>query len=272
MRIVRPNQTEPDDSTTPSLSYACLDLVRQAEQGGKPQVEVHKFSTPDQHIDLVGLIRDKNHIIGSLIVSLDVTVMANWIKPLLPHNGQVELRQKNGDLLLNAQGVQGLKDSYPGHVAQVNGTAWEIHFWQQVEKGIFESGRMNLALVMLVAIVLVALVVIMSGARADRMLNRDLEALMTLVIGVMRKRPPKSIAVRLTEFRKAVMALDQAYKVEVDASMLKKPESGIEVSESSEQEATEEEQEELTAPAEGSIEVTSEKEPEEPPPPSFLGR
>lgn len=212
VRIVKPDETEPDTTTTPSLSYACLELVRQAEKGGKPQVEVHKFSTPDQHIDLVGLIRDQEAIIGSLIVSLNVTVVADWIKPLLTQGGLVELRQKSGNLLLNTQGEPGLKGSSPGHVAQVKGTAWELHYWQSMERGVTETDRMGLILLILVAMVLVAVVVIASGVVADRLLKQDLLALMTLVIEVVRERPPRPVAVRLAEVRKAVMALEQAYR------------------------------------------------------------
>lgn len=212
IRIVRPDETEPDTTTTPALSYACLDLVRQAESGGKPKVEVHKFSTPDQHIDLIGLVRSKSGIIGSLLVTLDVKVVNNWIKPLLPAGALIELRQKSGDLLLNSQGNQSLKGSALMHTASIAGSAWEISYWQQLNQGVTGDDRMGFIVLVIIAMLLTAIIVMVAGFVSDRLIRQDLVTLMTLVIEIVREREPRPVSVRMAEVRKAVIALEHAYR------------------------------------------------------------
>lgn len=214
IRIVQPDELEPDATTTPALSYACLDLVRQSEKGGiPPRVEVHKFGTPDQHIDLVRAINGDKGMIASLVVSLDVGILAKWTQRLLPAGSYLELRQGTDEsgLMISSHGAQGLKGNMPMHTARVDGTSWNVHYWQPLEQGITEKQRMIFLGLILVAIVLAGIVIVISGNYADGVVKKDLMNLMALVVELVRERKPRPIAIRLTYVREAVKALEQVY-------------------------------------------------------------
>ena len=76
VRILPPGLTEVEMNSTPPLSYAALDMLRQAETSEEPPpAEVHLFSTPQQHITMVRRILSEGgrRIIGHLMVSFPLS-------------------------------------------------------------------------------------------------------------------------------------------------------------------------------------------------------
>ncbi len=229
LRVVGPDELEPDTTTVPSLSYACLDLVRQAESGKRPGVEVHKLGTRDQHIDLVRSIKDADGTAGTLLLSLDTAILSQWLKPNLPAGSYVELIQSagGGSTLLVAAGDSVLKANHALHSARVAGSAWELHYWERAQlaaKG--DQGMVFLALVAGAAL-LVAIIVLVFAVMADRLVNGDLMRLMSLVVSLFQGKQPRAIAVKMAEMRHSVQALEQVYRQTERAKSKKKKEVAL---------------------------------------------
>ena len=129
---------EPDNTMTPALSYACLDLLQQSEKDGRAGVEVHQHGTPQQHIDLVQRIVDQNdQLIGNLLVTLDLQVLRQSMGRLKIKNAYLELQQlvSGNAITLATGGEQSLKQG-EGKKVKVPGSSWQIVYWSAGSGGV----------------------------------------------------------------------------------------------------------------------------------------
>ena len=89
-----------------------------------------------------------------------------------------------------------------------------------MNQSITGSDRTSFIVLALIAVVLSAIIIIAAGFIGDRLVKGDLVAFMTLVIEIIREREPRPISVRMTEVRKAVKALEQAYRAKHGIALL----------------------------------------------------
>ncbi len=134
VRLLPPGLSQPDSSASPPLGYACLDLLHQAETHVRPPpAEVHKFGTPDQHIDMARrIVGADGRVVGDALVSLAVPVLQKELDKVQLASGYVELQQElNGGktLTLAARGDKADGKGAPLHVAPVPGTRWQLAYW-----------------------------------------------------------------------------------------------------------------------------------------------
>ncbi len=121
-----------DLEASPPISYAALDMLRHAEtQDLQPPVEVHMFSTPQQHINLVRRILDPSgrHIVGHLMVSYPV----QQLQTLLDRNsmdGYAEIQQiaAGSVVTLGSRGRAVLKETGPVSEMTIPGSRWQISY------------------------------------------------------------------------------------------------------------------------------------------------
>ncbi|MDT8386077.1 MAG: phosphomannomutase/phosphoglucomutase [Thiogranum sp.] len=121
-----------DLDASPPLSYAALDMLRHAEtQDVQPPVEVHMFSTPQQHINLVRRILDPSgrHIVGHLMVSYPV----QQLQTLLDRNsmdGYAEIQQvaAGSVVTLGSRGRAALKDAGADSQLTIPGSRWQVSY------------------------------------------------------------------------------------------------------------------------------------------------
>ena len=129
--LLPPGLTETDETVSPPLGFACVDLVRQAETSDRPPpAEVHVFGTPNQHVDLVHPILSPSgrRIVGHLLVSLPVGAVQARVRELPVQGGRVELRQLAGGRALTIASAGAQAPGTGAVVVPVPGTRWRLHY------------------------------------------------------------------------------------------------------------------------------------------------
>ena len=129
--LLPPGVAETDETVSPPLGFACVDLVRQAETSDRPPpAEVHVFGTPNQHVDLVHPVLSPSgrRIVGHLLVSLPVGAVQARVRELPVQDGRVELRQLAGGRALAIASAGAQAPGTQAVVMPVPGTRWRLHY------------------------------------------------------------------------------------------------------------------------------------------------
>lgn len=139
LRLLTPGGYLLDDSSSPPLSYACLDMLRRAEHtSGVIGAEVHLFGTDKEHLVMLGRVMNQaGELIGLLHLSLATTILQQALTGLQLGSAYVELQQgvAGKPLVIAKQGDGSLRKGEPIR-ASVNGTRWSLAYW---EKGFTEQ-------------------------------------------------------------------------------------------------------------------------------------
>ena len=210
VRLLAPGIQEVDMETSPPISYAALDMLRQAEtKEAPPPVEAHMFGTPQQHINLVRRILDPGgrRIVGLMMVSYAVPAVQQILAgPTV--NGYVELQQrggKGGVLVLASRGEQARKQGVPSAEVAVAGSRWMLVYWSGDTAA---AATLQLLLVAagaaVVAAVVLALLLLGSFRRISQALKADQVTLINVVKDMRDGRVKPAYTVRLKELQDAV--------------------------------------------------------------------
>ena len=94
LRLVPAGTVQPDDSQQPPLTYASIDLLRQAAAQEKPlSAELHLGGTPDAHLAVVRRVPPAGTPVGFLHLALEPTILADAVSKLDGEGFMVEVRQ-----------------------------------------------------------------------------------------------------------------------------------------------------------------------------------
>ena len=94
LRLVPAGTVQPDDSQQPPLTYASIDLLRQAAAQEKPlSAELHLGGTPDAHLAVVRRVPPAGTPVGFLHLALEPTILADAVSKLDGQGFMVEVRQ-----------------------------------------------------------------------------------------------------------------------------------------------------------------------------------
>ncbi len=146
VRILPPGLTEVDPQASPPLSYAALDMLRQAETSETPPpAEVHLFGTPQQHITLVRRILSASgrRIVGHLMVSFPLPMIQEALDgPKLPRGyGEVwQVAEGAAPVVLAQRGSRTLRQDRPIVEAVIPGSRWKVAYWSEA-RGFSDSDR-----------------------------------------------------------------------------------------------------------------------------------
>ncbi len=210
--VVTPAAQEPEGDTVPALGYACLDLVRQAEAGKSPAIELHFAGSPDEHLDIVRPIRSGGRVIGSLLVSLDPAQSAAWLREAVGTKGYAELNQSVGKntLILSRAGRAALKGrgGDPVEVA-LPGTAWSLSYWTPEAAVVSDVQRFGFLSVFVAAAAILAIVLLGGIMVLGKLLRSDLGQLIDHFVGVFNGQRTHSVSMKLIEVQKAVRTMDE---------------------------------------------------------------
>lgn len=129
LRLVPAGTVEPDETQHPPLTYASIDLLRQAAAQEKPvNAELHLGGTDDAHVALVRRVPPAGAPVGFLHLALDPAVIRTRVETLDGKGLEVEVRQQvpgAPPLILAKQG-----EAADGRVdiaqAPVPGTSWSL--------------------------------------------------------------------------------------------------------------------------------------------------
>ncbi|WP_127474560.1 hypothetical protein [Sulfurivermis fontis] len=213
IRFIARGDDRLDENAVPPLSYACLELARTAEAGQEPPVEAHLYGTKVQHVDLLRPVVGDKEIVGSLLVTLDVAVLREWLRPLLNGGGgYVELRQGTGDkhLMLAALGDAGLQATPATYAAPVAGTAWSLVYWAPGSVATVSTAeQVGLLTVFGVALVVLIVAFVLFTTLAGRIVRGDLVAVVKQAVEMWSGRRQHNFDVKLAESLEVLNALEQ---------------------------------------------------------------
>ena len=186
VRLLPPGLKEVQPRANPPISFATLDMLRQAETSDRPPpAEVHLVGQPGEHINIDRIVLDAEgrHIVGHLLVSLPTQLLEATLPPARVVDGQVTIRQKAAGraVVLAATGDKSLQQQTPASVAKVPGTRWEV----AVRTPPLPATLIPQGMPLLVAGsgALVCLVLLVAGLRWYRRLLTDDQ---TLLLGALR--------------------------------------------------------------------------------------
>ncbi len=211
VRFLSRGEAQVDESTTPALSYACLELARIAESGKTPPVEVHLFGSKDQHIDLLRPVVGDGGVVGTLLVSLDVGVLNGWLKSLLPkEGGYLQLRQGDDEqaLTLAAAGDASLQGGGEAFRVPVAGTAFFVAYAAMPAAAVGIAQQGTFFAVTAVALLLVLVAFGLFSFFAARIVRNDLVAVVKQGVEIWSGQRHHNFDVRLADAREVLAALE----------------------------------------------------------------
>ena len=133
LRLLPAGYDTPDESTSPPLSYACLDMIQRAERGGTPPAEVHLPHSAQQHVDFVRAVRSGGgNVLGTLLVSIPVQALQQALKRMPVDGGYLELQQpttKNQNVVVARNGAAPANPGAPSATTPIQHTSWQLAYW-----------------------------------------------------------------------------------------------------------------------------------------------
>lgn len=204
-------------SVEPHLSYACLDMMREAENTKKaPPVEVHAFGSEQKHINLIQPILSEGakKVVGHLQVVLDVKLIQKWTE-LAVNDNYIELIQKVADKrpLQMAKAGDSNYQSARSMTVEIEDTRWAATVWVPAAVNI-SMFNPNMLIVFAAAVVLIGLIVFMLRRSVSRAITADLDNFMQLALHISRGNKTHEYTVKMSEFKDAVVRLHNMPKTE----------------------------------------------------------
>ncbi len=186
VRLLPPGLTETDLTASPPLSYAALDMLRQAETTETPPpAEVHLFGTPQQHINIVRRILSASgrRIVGHLMVSFPLPNLQQALDGSKLSRGYGEVWQvvEAGEpVVLATRGNNALKAGKATVEVSIPGSRWKVAYWS--EAGGFTDSDFGLWVVAGSGVVIFGLLMLLILRSFGRALTQD----QTLLLGAVR--------------------------------------------------------------------------------------
>lgn len=207
LRILPADLDGVQDRLKPALSFACLDLARQAVAGKQPPpAEAHVMGTPDQHFDLAHAVRsaDGKQVLGVILVSFNTHLLQNWLGGVQSSQGFYDLVQvtPGGDSIMLA--------SLGAHPANGNkfetavaGTRWKLAVDLPTPSAF--SLNVRFWIIYTAAVALVGLLVLLLFRTVSRLVRADTQNLMELTRDILQGNKRYEQPLRLKEFRAAAL-------------------------------------------------------------------
>ena len=204
VRLLPTGIRNPDKSSKPHISFACIEMLREAEanlQG--PPVEVHVINTPQQHVEIIQPVPSANGkaAVGLLQVTLQVEVLQQWLTKLQP-DGYLSLTQSvenQPTILLAEAGDKSSIGSSRAVELPVAGTRWHLNLWLPGDTSV-SLFNTNFILTFMVGSLMSFLLVMLLWRSVSRAVSNDVENFMQLMVEEFRDHKVHSHYFRLREF------------------------------------------------------------------------
>ncbi len=207
VRFILPGDDQIDNTISPPLSYACLELARLAEQGeATPPFEVHLFGGEIEHLDLLRPVMYEGKLIASLIVTQDVDNLKKWVDDLQPDGGYIELEQGvEGDVIrLFGQGDKSLRTLEKPYSAPIENSYWLLDYWPPAGIGEAEARHAGFIITFAIAAGVLLLFFLSYGAFVSGMVRSDLKRMINYIVDYSLGKRFHSYPVRLAEVKKVL--------------------------------------------------------------------
>lgn len=216
VRLLPPGLDRIDKEASPPLGYAAIAQMRKAEMNAiPPPAEVHLYSTPQQHINLVRRVMSLGgeRVVGHIMLSLSDKAMQKTLADLQAIDGYLELQQrgpKSEPVVILGQGNEVFKSGEPVFIQGVKGSLWQVAYWPSKSQAGFvgKTGIWTLAVLGLAAAVFIVLMLVLFK-RITGALNRDQINLVTLLKDYRNQRVGNSYTGGLTEMNETIDFMTQ---------------------------------------------------------------
>ena len=205
VQLLPPGISEVDMNASPPLSYAALAQMRAAEAGeDEPPIEVHLFSTPQQHINIARRVMDPagSGVVGHLMLSLSSDVLQKILTDKQDLGGYLELQQdgtRGAPVVIATYGEPSLKQGDADRVVRIEDSRWQVAWWPATS-GLELLGSISmwvLGAYLLSAAVMVVLIVVLMR-KIKNALRVDQVSVVTVMKdfrdGRVRREYPKGLA------------------------------------------------------------------------------
>jgi phosphomannomutase/phosphoglucomutase len=216
IRLLPAGTSEPDKQLVPHLSYASLEMLRQAEQRtGALPVQVHQFGTSHQHIAIAAGVRgvgDKSPV-GVIHAAFPASGLQQMLDAVDDYAGRVELQQIAVDkppFPLASRGPE--VSTPPDEVVPLTGSIWQFAYWGGVGGDLSDLGYVVAVAPILLVFVLSALVLFLLSQRMVTALKKDQHTILTLFEALTTGRPPKAVSAKLTDLQPTLDVLEHQIK------------------------------------------------------------
>ncbi len=212
VRLLKTGIRTPDKSSEPYISYACIDLMREAESSLQaPPVEVHVFGSPQQHIDIVQpvLSATGKAALGFVQVTLNTEVFKQWLT-LDDAQAYVSLTQSvenRPSLMLTEVGNANVRSQSRSAEQLIAGTRWHLTLWIP-DKGDISIFNTNLLITYLVGTLMVVLLILLLWRALSRTISTDVESFMYMIAQELQGSKKHQYQLMMKEFQKAARQID----------------------------------------------------------------
>ena len=133
LRYILPGNYQPDNASFPPLSYASLDMLRQAETSGDAPAEVHLHGTPAAHVVLLQRVNSAAFApVGFLHLSLDPTILDALLGSIEQDAGYAELIQPvSGRTIVLATAGEAAARQGDAILVDIPGARFKVAYWPQ---------------------------------------------------------------------------------------------------------------------------------------------
>ncbi len=187
IRLLLPKHTELDTRQEPQMSFASLDILRQAEKTGKTTLaEVHQYGSKNQHIALATPVfmpgDDNREVIGVIHAAFKLDKIDSAINAVSHYGGQVEIDQVIQGKRLTLAKSNASTDSKPAVDASIPipGTIWEAAYLKP-PTAIDQATLINFGSISTVGLLLIGLIMFMQAKRLKQALKNDQGAIVKMV-------------------------------------------------------------------------------------------
>ena len=205
VRLLPPGVHTPNKSSEPHISYACIDMIRHAENKLiSGNIEMHVYGTPQQHIDLIQPVLSSSgkRAVGLLQVTLKSDVLKQWLneKELKGFINLTQPVEGRAGLSLLELGASNLRGKGLAVDVPVPGTNWQLTLWAEdtSDSGLFGS---TYFLIYFIGILMISLVVLVVLRALGRAITMDIDTFMKLVASELKGATDHKYHLYLQEFK-----------------------------------------------------------------------
>ena len=133
LRSILPGNYQADNASFPPLSYASLDMLRQAETSGEAPAEVHLHGTPAAHVVLLQRVNNAALApVGFLHLSLDPSILDALLGSIEQDAGYAELIQPvSGRAIVLATAGEAAARRGDATLIDIPGARFKVAYWPQ---------------------------------------------------------------------------------------------------------------------------------------------
>ncbi|MEQ1559870.1 MAG: hypothetical protein ABL933_13135 [Methyloglobulus sp.] len=212
MKFLLPENKDPSKNINVALSFADLDMARQAFNGD--QKTAIQGDGAERHLAIARRIVQNNAVVGVVLVGLKYDFVERILSATALEKGYIELRQ--GKLVLASSAKKSDQTEIDNDPIAVPNTNWAIYYDNSSATSFIESSL--IISIVLIPALMVALGFVIGYRKFSELLGQDLAWLIKAFKDIMTEKPLADYPVKLNEISVIIPTLAQFKRVIEDKS------------------------------------------------------